>query len=169
MELLYSTSHDLAGFQHLAPASKVWIYQSDRAFEPQELTEIKQLIAAFVQKWASHGTALFAGGDLLYSRFLILMVDESMAGASGCSIDSSVNFVRQLERQFQVGFFDRLSFAWMQNDQVELAPKSVFKQLFQEGIINENTLVFDNLVQNKAQLEAEWLKPIRDSWHKKFV
>lgn len=169
MELLAYTDLDLNRFEHLAATSKVWIYQADRELTTDETAEIRHLTADFVRQWASHGTALYAGGDLLFNRFLVLMVDESMAGASGCSIDSSVNFVRQLEQNFKIGFFDRLSFAWMSATGVLSAPKAVFKEWYHTGKISDNTLVFDNLVQTKAQLEAAWLIPLSASWHKRFV
>jgi hypothetical protein len=106
----------------------------------------------------------------MQNRFVVLMVDESQAGASGCSIDKSVYFVQGVEQAFGVKMFDRMLFAY-QNEagEVKTASSIEFDQLYKNGLINDETLVFDNLVKTKADFEGKWLKPLKDSWHARFV
>jgi len=67
--------------------SRVWVYQSNRAFTDNEVEKINEQLTLFVDKWVSHNQALKAYGAVYHNQFVVLMVDESQAGASGCSID----------------------------------------------------------------------------------
>ncbi|MFT4664123.1 MAG: hypothetical protein ACI8YQ_003453 [Polaribacter sp.] len=156
-------------FTTLSAETRVWIYQSNRPFSTEEAGVIKSAIADFAQGWVSHNQALKTHGDLYHNQFVVLMVDESQAGASGCSIDSSVKFIRHLQQQLGVDFFDRMTFAWKEGDVVKTAHRSEFANLYKEGAINESTLVFDNLVTTKGDFEEKWVKPLGESWHARMV
>ena len=92
----------------LADTSKTWIYQSNRAFTPEEAIEIQNHIHVFCRNWVSHSNELKAAGQLINNRFIVLMVDESKAGASGCSIDKSVHFIKSIGSKYQTEMFDRM-------------------------------------------------------------
>lgn len=156
-------------FTTLPAETRVWIYQSSRAFTDEESAAIKNAIADFAKGWVSHNQALKAFGDLYHNQFVVLMVDETQAGASGCSIDSSVKFIRHLQQQLGVDFFDRMTFAWKEGEAVKTAHRSEFASLYKEGAINAETLVFDNLVATKGDFEAKWVKPLGESWHARMV
>ncbi len=149
--------------------TRMWIYQANQKFAPEVVQEVKAKIQGFVNQWVSHNQALRASGDLYHNQFVILIVDESQAGASGCSIDSSVHFVKQLERDYDMDLFDRLRFTYLQDNEVKTASKEEFAQLYQAQKITDETLVFDNLVDNKADFEAGWVKALGESWHKRMV
>jgi len=153
----------------LPDSTRVWIYQSSKPFEGQELEQVKTQVNNFAQSWVSHNRQLRSHGDVLFGRFLVLMVDEGIAGASGCSIDSSVHFMKQMEQEHGVDLFDRMTFAWQDGETVRTAPSTAFAELYQNGAISDQTLVFDNLVKTKGELEEKWLKPLNESWHKRFV
>ena len=163
----------LPGIQDLWPnltgSSRIWIYQADRILSDQESSWATVQIQAFASRWASHNVDLQSRGGLLFNTFLILAVDQSHQGASGCSIDSSVHFVQELGQHLNVDFMNRMVFAAWQSDQVKLYTRDEFKQAFDAGDIHEDTAVFDNLVNTKAALQNEWIKPLKDSWHKRMI
>jgi hypothetical protein len=156
-------------YQVLPDTSRVWIYQSSRDFTDQEVDRLHNQITDFTRQWVSHNQQLRAFGDVFHRRFIVLMVDESMAGASGCSIDSSVHFLKGLEQEYQTHLFDRLTFAYRKDDQVHFADQHEFARLYQQGQINDDTIVFDNLVNNKGDFQKAWEKPLKDSWHSRLV
>lgn len=168
-----TTIHDLLpaspAFTEMPPQTRIWIYQANREIPVEMYPVIKDVLKRFAESWTSHNKQLHAYADLLHNRFLILAVDESRAGASGCSIDTSVRFIRQLGEQLKVDFFDRLNLAWLENGEIKTASMEDFIQLFFEGKITTDTLVFDNLVNNKADLEKGWIKPLGKSWHMRLV
>ncbi len=155
--------------EQLSPNSRVWIYQSKTEIPATHIPVIESHLKTFVQKWTSHNKALKAHAELRNGRFIILMVDESQAGASGCSIDSSVHFLQVLEREYELDLFDRMTFTYEQDGEVYAAERNEFAQLYEKGLINDDTLVFDNLVTTKADLETKWKVRLSDSWHKQMV
>ncbi len=155
--------------QHFPSETRVWIYQANKPIDTEKLPALRSVVNQFAQNWVSHNRQLRAHGDVLHNRFILLAVDESQADASGCSIDKSVHFLKQLEAQLELDLFDRMTFAWKEGDSVKTAPSTDFAALYQSGEINDETLVFDNLVKTKGELEENWLKPLNKSWHRRFV
>ncbi|HVG14261.1 MAG TPA: hypothetical protein VM935_04840 [Chitinophagaceae bacterium] len=149
---------------HFPPHSKVWIYQSNRLLRLSEALEAEELIAQFCVDWRTHGAKVEAYGNLFFGQFLILMADESSAGVSGCSTDSSVRFVKELGQKFSVDFFDRTNLAFVVKDKVELLPLSQATYAFQNNFITEDTLYFNNTITNKDGLENKWIIPVKESW-----
>lgn len=149
---------------------KVWIYQSDRKLSEQEVLEIQNKAQNFVEKWAAHGAQLKASAEVLFNHFLVLKVDESQAMASGCSIDSSVAFVKQIGKEYNIDFFNRLNLAFLNNDnEVELVAMANISEKVNQGIINENTFVFNNLVTLLSDFDKKWKIPMKASWAAKYL
>ncbi|MEO1712860.1 MAG: hypothetical protein AAFU60_05940 [Bacteroidota bacterium] len=153
----------------LPDTSRVWIYQSNRIFTEAETQRLKVILQQFAEQWTSHNRALRANASLLHDRFIVLLVDESMAGASGCSIDKSVHFMQAIEQEFGVQLFDRMNFAYQQGSEIRTANRDEFVSLYAQGIITDETIVFDNLVKTKGELSSGWQKPLAESWHARMV
>jgi hypothetical protein len=145
--------------------SRVWVYQSDRKLTADEAVQIQMHMDNFTRSWTAHNNQLKAKAEIRYNRFLILFVDESQAGASGCSIDKSVNFMKQLEQEFGINLFDRFNLAYRDGEEIISVPRHQFEELLKLGKINTETIVFNNLAQNVAELETKWEVPFKDSWH----
>src|ERR1700738_1936519 len=82
--------------------SRVWIYQSNRLFSIREALEIEELLKEFTFNWMSHGTAVKGYGSLFFGQFIILMADEEATGVSGCSTDSLVRLMKEIENHYRV-------------------------------------------------------------------
>ncbi|RVU00109.1 ABC transporter ATPase [Mucilaginibacter limnophilus] len=145
--------------------SRVWIYQSDRQLTDAETAEIEQYLNAFAIGWTAHNHQLLAKGEVRYNRFLILIIDEAQAGASGCSIDKSVRFMKDLELRYDINLFDRFNLAYRSGDEVLSAPRAEFEELIQQGVITPDTIVFNNLAKDLTELETKWEVPFKQSWH----
>jgi len=145
--------------------SRVWIYQADRFFTDAEAAEIQQNLNEFTASWLAHGHQLAAKGELLDKLFLVFTVDENKAGATGCSIDKSVAFVKSVETTYGVNFFDRFQVAYLEDGQLRRSDKSGFQQLVASGYVADSTIVFNNLVQTKAEMDQKWKQPFSESWH----
>lgn len=148
--------------------SRVWIYQSNREFNINELSQLADILNNFTQSWSAHNQQLKATYEIKYHRFIILIVDESQAGASGCSIDKSVHLVQKIEQQFNVNLFDRLNIAYKKSEFIETANRMDFEQLINDGLISENTIVFNNLVSTYKDYLNNWETPLKNSWHASF-
>lgn len=146
--------------------SKVWVYQSTRAFSPAEATAVTERIYQFVKNWTAHKLQVAGDGALLYNRFVVLMADTTEVEVSGCSIDSSVHFIRSLAEEFKADFFDRWNMAYELNAEVLSCKREEFEKLVAEGIVTDDTPVFNNLIQTKAEFVSKWRVPFKNSWHK---
>ena len=152
-------------FEGFAPNSRTWVYQASRNLTDAEAAEVKQLATTFAAEWKSHGTALKAAADVLYNRFLVMMVDEDAGYASGCSIDSSVAQIRSIEQKLNIDLFDRMNLAYLHIDgTLETVHANKIGEAFEHGAMTEETVVFNNMIISYEELQANWRIPLRDSW-----
>jgi hypothetical protein len=150
--------------ENFHPDSRVWVYQCNRLFSLSEAFEIEELLKNFTAQWKSHGTPVKGEAHLFFGRFVILIADETATGVSGCSTDSSVRLIKDIEQQFAVNMFDRMTLAFVVKDKIEMLPLSQLAYAAENGFLTADTLYFNNLVQTKAELENSWLIPIKNSW-----
>jgi hypothetical protein len=145
--------------------SRVWIYQSNRELNASENERIQQTLNDFAISWTAHNHQLKARAEVRYGRFLILIVDESQAGASGCSIDKSVNLIKSIEQQFNLDLFNRFNLAYRDGETILNASRDEFEQLIKQGKVDDHTIVFNNMVSTYHDLQTKWEVPFKDSWH----
>src|SRR6187402_155307 len=155
----------IALYMQFSENSRVWIYQSDKKLTDDTVQQIQQHLNDFTTQWTAHNNQLKAKAEIRYNRFLILIVDETQAGASGCSIDKSVHFMQQLEQHFNISLFDRFNLAYRDGEEVLSLPRHDFEDLLKQGKLNKDSIVFNNLVQNLTELNTKWEVPFKDSWH----
>jgi hypothetical protein len=155
-------------FEEIPSDSRIWIYQASRSFTEKESGEINIRSTQFLKEWAAHGNQLACSAKILHNQFLVISVFEDFNLPSGCSIDSSVNFIRSLEKDFEVSFLDRSKVAFIIEDRVYLESLPNLKKKISEGFINEETPVFNNLINKKIELEKSWIIPARNSWLNKY-
>lgn len=149
--------------------SRVWIYQCSRLFFLSEALQIENILEQFVTGWKSHGAEVRGYANLFFGQFIVLMADESIAGVSGCSTDSSVHVIKQIEEQFKVTLFDRQILAFIIKDKVQLLPLSQLSYAAENKFIDANTMYFNNTVTTKKELMEAWLITVKDSWLAKRI
>ena len=150
--------------EDFAPNSRVWIYQSDRLFFMQEALEMETMLQQFVTDWKSHGTPVKGYANLFFGRFIILMADENATGVSGCSTDSSVRLIKEIEKKFSVSLFDRQMLTFYIKDKVEILPLSQLNYALENKFVTADTLYFDNTVLTKEALENRWITAASNTW-----
>ncbi|MEP6685104.1 MAG: hypothetical protein ABJA35_17655 [Parafilimonas sp.] len=158
-------------YKHLLPVdfnanSRVWIYQASRLFTISEALQIEDLLNDLVKNWKAHGAPVKGYSNLFFGQFIILMADEEATGVSGCSIDSSVRIIQQIEKQFGVEMFNWQNLAFIIKDQVQIIPRQQFSYAVENNFVTEQTLFFNNVVTTKKELEDIWIIPVSESWLK---
>lgn len=156
-------------YKNIPDDARVWIYQSDRAFTNQEVALISDKAIAFINSWTRHGDNLKGSFTIKYNQFLVLTVDESFNTVSGCSIDSSVRFVKELEQEFQIDLMNKMNVSFKDGDTINLLKLPDFQRFVASKKITENTVVFNNMVATKKDFEHYWEVPAKQSWHKRFL
>lgn len=159
----------LIPFEALPEYSRIWIYQSNRPFTPEEVATIKASCEAFLAGWTAHGAALHAGVTLPYNRFIVFGLDTQQGNASGCAIDSSVRFIQGLEAQYKVVLLDKMNVTYKQGPHIAHKSLIDFKKMAKDRSVSSKTIVFNNLVATKGEYETSWEVPASESWHGPFM
>ena len=156
-------------YENLPNNSRVWIYQSNREFTEEEINYISNKAKSFIEQWTKHGSDLQGSFTIKYNQFLVLAVDEGFNNVSGCSIDASVHFVQELEKVLSLDMMDKMNISFKVGDHINVVKMNAFKQFAKENKITSETVVFNNMVSTKEDLEASWEVPADQSWHKRFL
>ncbi|NQX82986.1 MAG: ABC transporter ATPase [Flavobacteriaceae bacterium] len=157
-------------FEKLPSEAKVWVYQVERVLNEEEQNTIKEGALEFVNNWTRHGSDLKGSYVLLYNQFIVLGIDISFGDVSGCSIDSSVKFIKNMEKTLDLNILDKLNIAYRDiKGSINTVNMSKFKELSSEGIIDKDTVVFNNMVNTKYDLDSKWEVKVENSWQKRLL
>ena len=155
-------------FESLSDTSKIWIYQSNRPFSDIEKDMINRKMEDFVANWKRHGDDLKASFEIRYDQFIILAVDEQYNDVSGCSVDASTHLFKQFENDFQIDLFSKLNTAFKDGDHINVVTLSDFQKFVKEQKIDSNTVVFNNMIGTKKELDTSWEVAANESWHRRY-
>lgn len=159
----------LTDFNTLPDDSRVWVYQANRKLTDEEVTDISKKTAAFLTEWTAHGANLEAGFEIKYNRFIVIGLNQENASASGCSIDASVRFIQSLEKTHGVDLLDKMNVTYYNGEHIAHKPLADFKKMANARSVSPNTIVFNNLVNTKAEYLENWEVPAKESWHSRFL
>lgn len=149
--------------------ARAWVYKAARDLGQAEQKLIRERGAAFTAGWAAHGAPLDACVDVLHDRFVVVAVDEAQAEASGCSIDKSVGFIKQLEQDLNLMLTDRMVVVVEREGRVQGVRLQELPTLLAEGLIGLDTIVFDDLVATVGDLRERFRVRLADSWMRRFL
>ena len=155
-------------FEELPEDSRIWVYQSNRRFSEEEISEISIELEGFLESWTSHAKPIRSAFQIKYNRFIFIAVDKDFE-TSGCSIDSSVSFIQSLEKKYKVYLLDKMNVAYKTDNEIGFESLADFKNLLKNKSINEDTIVFNNLVSNIFEYNSNWETSIKNSWHSRFL
>ncbi|MBS1731193.1 MAG: hypothetical protein JSS67_10515 [Bacteroidetes bacterium] len=149
---------------HFPDNSRVWIYQSNRPLSISEEKEINNLLTGFVAGWNTHGNEVNGFGRVFFKHFIVLIADETKFGISGCSTDSSVRMIRQIENKFDLDLLDRLKIALLIENEVIVKTYPSVKKDWEEKNLPDHVLYFNNLILDKKEFCRNWLLPLQQGW-----
>ncbi len=153
-----------------SPTSRLWIYLAERPLTAQECTWAEEELKQFTDNWTAHNAALKATAEIWNQQAILLLVDESQAGASGCSIDKSVRFLEQLGASLKIDLFDRMRFAWIdEQGNVRFNTLQELPALVKAGTIQQDSLMVNTLVKTVGEMGQQWLVSFQASWQSRFA
>ena len=153
----------LVDFNTTAEDSRIWIYGAEQRLTKDQESYILQSLSDHLQSWNAHKVPLMAGVTILENYFIVVALDESDNGASGCSVDALQNKIQDLEKELSVSLMNRLNVFCRINDEIECVPS--FKL---DSIAKAKTLFYDLTIQKKSELNS-YLKPISEGWCANFL
>ena len=153
----------------LPDTARVWVFQGNKFLRDADVQTIQGTLSEFVPQWAAHGNVLYGDFEILHNLFIVLGVDESKAPPSGCSIDKMMKVIQELSSKLNIDFLNRLITAYEDEGTIHLADQQQFKQLVRDGKLNSDSIVFNNLVQNRGELNSKWRTKVANSWHSQLL
>lgn len=157
-----------ADYSTFSEEAKVWIYPSSRKFYPQEIDTLNDKLQHFITHWKSDTPDFKASFQLLHQRFIVFIADEHTP-LTHTDIDQQVGFIIQLQEELQVELLDKMNVCFKQGEFIQYKEVKEFKKLLKNKSVSSKTIVFDNLIQTKHELENDWEMPITDSWYNRFL
>ncbi len=156
-------------YKNLPSNARVWVYQSDRELSQEEIEFISAKALLFIDNWTRHGDDLKGSFTIKYNQFLVLAVDESFNDVSGCSIDASVRFIQELEKELKLDLMDKMNVSFKDGKNINIVKLSDFKDFAKAKKVTADTVVFNNMVATKEDFETKWEVPASQSWHVRFL
>ncbi len=158
----------LLNFESLAGHSRIWIYQSNRKFYENELPTINEKLSSFLETWNNNSSDFKTGFEIKYDRFIIVGV-ESNENLTTALIDQLVSTIISLQMELEIELLDKLNVCFKQGKFISYKELIDFKKLIKGKAINAKTIVFNNLIETKSELQDNWEIPLADSWHNRFL
>lgn len=78
-------------------------------------------------------------------------------------------FILELEKKLDVILLDKINVCYKQGEFVQYKDLIEFKKLMKNKSVSEKTIVFDNMITTKEELENDWEINITDSWLGRFL
>jgi hypothetical protein len=166
--LQYQNQKMLVEYTSLPETAKVWIYPSNRKFYDTEIEGLNQKIIFFLESWNADDATFQVSYKLLYNRFIVFFA-SSENPLTNTDIDTSVQFILQLQQEYEVELLDRMNVCFKQGEYVQYKDLKDFKKLIKNRAVTGKTIVFDNLVTSKEEFENYWEVPISESWYGRFL
>ena len=143
---------------------KVIIYPASRSFTPKESKLITEKLFDFLATWAAHGKPLSSHFKIEKNQFIVVCVDEDVEAASGCSIDALGGVMKEIEKEFELGLFDRMKATYIENGQVKTLKLQDFRNGLRNGEISKDIEVYDFSKNTYVAFLSDFLLPLRRSW-----
>jgi hypothetical protein len=157
-------------FDELPGHARLWVHTADRALTDAEQQDLVGELNRFLEGWSAHGASLAAAGTMMYDRVLLVGLDEAQAGATGCSIDKLVGFLRAHGERVGLDWFDRHQVVWRQPEGLDWQGTRTpeFWAMRKAGVVHAATEVVDPLagrVQDAKSSQGWLVKNFDESWH----
>lgn len=153
-------------FNSLPDSARVWFFQADRPLTGEEKQEADDYLNAAIQKWVTHGMPMKGSFSLIHDRVVLIAADVDFQDPSGCSIDSSTRWLKDLGDALNLNFFDR-SIGYFKDDRLEFFPLFEGKKYIVSGEITENTKMINHQVGSIGEFKESFYIRAADSFLKR--
>ncbi len=153
-------------FDDLPDSSRTWVFCSEKELSEDQSMLVLGVVDDFISRWKAHGATLRAGRDWRLGRFLTVAVDQSSAGASGCSIDGLYRVLKETGNKAGTDMLSSGPVYYLDaNGTVQGVDRETFAGLAERGIVSATTRVFDPTVETLGEWRAKFESEIAHSWH----
>ena len=154
-------------FDTLPDDARLWVFASAEPLGNTQSARLLDEVDEFLDAWAAHGEPLRAARDWRDERFLAIGVDQSTAGASGCSIDGLFRRLQALEPELGTTLLGGASRVYWRDasGRVQASPRAEARAHAARGAWGLDSPVFDLAVTTAGEWRRRFERPARESWH----
>ncbi|AMC11585.1 ABC transporter ATPase [Lutibacter profundi] len=156
-------------FKKIPKQGKVWVFPSSRKFYSQEIAVLKERIEDFLTDWDDQENSINSSYLLKYDRFIIIAVDDITHSLSLQAHDLLIAFIQELEKIFEIVLMDKINVCYKQGEFVQYKDIKDFKKMIKTKGVSQKTIVFNNIISTKSELNQNWEINIMDSWLGHFL
>ena len=157
-------------FDSLPDDARVWVFGAANELTAPASDRLLAAVDEFLAQWNAHGSPLRCGREWREGRFLAIGVDQSTAGASGCSIDGLFRTLGRVEPELGTSLLGGGRLYYRGDDgRVNAATRKRFTELAGEGRIGPDTPTFDTSITTASAWRQEFERPVRESWHAQLI
>ena len=155
----------LVEFRALPDDARVWIFAASEQVTGDQADRLLSAVDEWLVDWKAHGEPLTCARDWRDDRFLAVGVDQSSAGASGCSIDALFRVFKALQAAGGPSMLGG-SRVFHRGVSGEIVAQS--RDEFAKTLVGPDTIVFDTTVTSAGAYRESFEKALRDSWHREL-
>ena len=159
----------IVDFKTMPDDSRIWIYQSNRDFNESEIGIINDKTISFLDNWQAHGKDLECSYSIIDKRFIIIAVNESFNPIGGCSIDFSLQLIKDISNTIGIDLLNRLVVNLKIDNRLESLSLSDLKNKIKDGEFSPETIIFNTAINSKSELLNNFEIDIKSSWLSKFI
>jgi len=149
----------LVNYKTISLSAKAYLFPSSRKFYTNEIEELTNKLEEIIAEFTDNNIAF----KIEYNRFLVFFVADDTPFSIEQN-DKLVQFVLNLEKQYEITLLDRVNVCFKQGEFVQYQDMKKFRGLIKKRSVSKKTIVFNNLIQTKDDFENNWEIPISGSW-----
>ena len=159
----------IVDFKTMPDDSRIWIYQSNRDFNESEIGIINDKTTSFLDNWQAHGKDLECSYSIIDKRFIIIAVNEIFNPIGGCSIDFSLQLIKDISNTIGIDLLNRLVVNLKIDNRLESLSLGDLKNKIKDGDFSPETIIFNTAINSKSELLNNFEIDIKSSWLSKFI
>ena len=160
----------IVAFRALPDDARLWVFAASDQITGERAHRLLAAVDEWLAEWKAHGEPLTCARDWREDRFLVIGVDQSTAGASGCSIDALFRVLQDLQATLGTSLLGGGRVFYRTRDgQVKPATRGEFTERAAAGAVDLETTVFDTSVTTASAYRSEFERRVADSWHQDLL
>ena len=157
-------------FRNLPDTARVWVFAARDPIRGERVELLLREVDAWLDEWQAHGVSLVCARDWRDDHFLAIGVDQSVEGASGCSIDALFRVFQGLQSALGTTLLGGGRVFYRDGTgMVRSVERPPFARLRETGEVHDATPVFDTTLTDAAAWRHAFERPLADSWHRQVA
>jgi hypothetical protein len=142
------------------------VFGASDALDAEHAAVLLRSVDDYLSQWSAHGFPLSCAREWRDGRFLVVGVDQSTAGASGCSIDALFRTLHALERSLGTSMVAGGRVFYRDSaGAVQCVDRATYAARVRDGAVHGETPVFDTTLTSAADYRSHFERAAASSWH----